>query len=395
MKVCIINNIYPPYHRGGAEQVVKKAVDGLLERGHEVVLITSTPEKNEVEKIGKLTIYRKKPLNLYFYTSGHKHNAFMRLLWHKIDIFQLQMALWVKKVLQEENPDIVHTHNLMGLSFLIPGVIRKYKKPHVHTVHDVQLVEPSGLIMKAQENSWRYTGFPTKVYTWLMKKMMQSPQVIISPSQFLLDFYTSRGFFPESQKEVVRNPLTVDGKAVPSKSGSTFQFLYIGQIEEHKGIFTLVKAMQDIEGAHLHILGSGSKDEKLKTMVSDAANITVHGYVKRKDLPNFFSKIDMTIVPSLCYENSPTVIFESFYFGIPVLASEIEGVEELINPGENGLTCVAGDVENLKERMLWCVEHKQEVQQMSDKTKTALQRLISKDYITRLVELYSDSLKDR
>jgi len=43
MKICIINNLYPPYVRGGAEQVVAKTVQGLLERGHRVVIITSSP----------------------------------------------------------------------------------------------------------------------------------------------------------------------------------------------------------------------------------------------------------------------------------------------------------------------------------------------------------------
>ncbi|MCB9798624.1 glycosyltransferase family 4 protein [Candidatus Nomurabacteria bacterium] len=395
MKVCIINNIYPPYHRGGAEQVVKRAVDGLLERGHEVVLITSTPEKDSVEQFGRLTIYRKKPFNVYFYTDAHKHNVLMRLLWHKIDIFQLQMAHWVKNVIKEENPDIIHTHNLMGLSFLIPRVIRRLGKPHIHTVHDVQLVEPSGLIIKQQETSWRYNGFPTKLYTWLMKFLIKSPLVIISPSQFLLDFYTSRGFFPDSQKEVVRNPLTVDGEVHHKKSDNDFHFLYIGQIEKHKGIFTLVEAFKHVKGAKLHILGSGSQEKTLREMTRENEHIILHGFVKREDLPEFFSKIDMTVVPSLCYENSPTVIFESFYFGIPVLASEIEGVAELIDGGENGLTFCAGDVVDLEKKITWCIKHQQEVQRMSSKTKTALQRLISKDYITRLTELYSQAQENR
>ncbi len=50
MKICIINNLYPPFARGGAEQVVKKTIDNLLTRGHRVVLITSTPQGEYTRK---------------------------------------------------------------------------------------------------------------------------------------------------------------------------------------------------------------------------------------------------------------------------------------------------------------------------------------------------------
>ena len=59
MKVCVISNIYPPFHRGGAEQVVVKTVEGLDRAGHSVIVMTSTPEKNGIEKVGGITIYRK------------------------------------------------------------------------------------------------------------------------------------------------------------------------------------------------------------------------------------------------------------------------------------------------------------------------------------------------
>ena len=199
MKICIINNIYPPYERGGAEQVVRKTVEGLIKAGHEVVLLTSSPKGDEKESMKNLTIYRKKPFNLFFYTQAHKHFFLSRLLWHILDTFNFGVASWVKNILEQEKPQVVHTHNLMGLSFLIPRVIQKLSLRHIHTVHDVQLVEPSGLILKQKEHSWRYNGLPTRMYTALMKRLMGSPDVIISPSQFLLDFYTSRGFFPHSQ----------------------------------------------------------------------------------------------------------------------------------------------------------------------------------------------------
>ena len=172
MRICFITNIYYPYHRGGAEQVVKKTVEGLLLQQHEVIVITATPDKEMIERDGNLTIYRIRPNNIFFYTDASEHSLLARVVWHVINIFNISVASRVKKILQQEEPEVVHTHNLMGLSFLIPGAIRKLHLRHVHTIHDVQLVEPSAIILKQHEHNWRYTGIATRAYTYLMKTLM-------------------------------------------------------------------------------------------------------------------------------------------------------------------------------------------------------------------------------
>lgn len=396
MKVCIIENIYPPYDRGGAEQVVAKTVQGLLSNGHEVVLITSSPKGDEFQESEGLRIYRKRPPNLYFYTDAHQYHPIIRLLWHLIGMFNTPIATWTKEILEKEKPDVVHTHNLMGLSFLIPRVIKKLQLRHVHTVHDVQLVEPSAIIMKLQEKSLQYNGPHTFLYTLIMKWLIGSPNVVISPSKFLLGFYKDRGFFPKSKCIVVRNPITFDlpapeRKRVAQQDGLC-HFLYLGQIEHHKGVLLLVKAfmniLQENPQVRLHIAGSGSQLAEVRQQIGNVDAIHTYGRVEREKLPELFAKVDVAVVPSLCYENSPTVIFESLYFGVPVLASRIEGVAELIKEGENGLTFTAGDVSGLEKKLIWCRDHKNQLQDMSGKTTHSLLGLSLKDYMERLVASY-------
>ncbi len=396
MKICIINNLYPPYARGGAEQVVRKTVEGLMAAGNSVVLITSTPDDPGVEESDDLKIYRIKPKNTFFYTEAHKHDFLSRFLWHIVDTFNFSVSSEVKKILTWEKPDIVHTHNLMGLSFLIPRTIRSLDIRHIHTVHDVQLVEPSGIILKKEENSWRYTGWPTRVYTWIMKKLFASPEVVISPSQFLLDFYKERGFFASSKFVVVRNPMTFsEGKGERGKGkgeNDLFSFLYLGQIEEHKGILFLLRIFKQFvktnANCELHVVGDGSALGDVKDLAEGGENIVVHGRVGRDELPGLFSKTDITIVPSLCYENSPTVIFESLSFGVPVLASRIEGIAELIEEGENGFTFEAGDNESLGEKLQWCVKNREEVEKMSKKIPTTGRS--EGGYVGKLEKLYNE-----
>lgn len=397
MKICLISNLYPPYARGGAEYVVNSTVKGMLERGHSVVVITTSPDGESVSEEKNLKVYRYKPKNLFFYTQAHKHNAFMRLLWHIIDTFHFPSAKYVKRILQREKPDVVHTHNLMGTSFLIPRMIRKLGIRHLHTVHDVQLVEPSGIILKLKEESKRYNGWPIKIYTKIMKNLFGSPNVVISPSQFLLDFYVSRGFFTKSKKVMLRNPVSTQKIDRVISDNSRISFLYLGQIEEHKGVIFLIETflelfIQENIYAELNIVGDGSQMKRIREMTKNNKNIVLHGRVGRDKLPSLFGASNVTIVPSLCYENSPTVIFESLSFGVPVLASRVEGVAELIREGENGFTFETGNRQSLKNKIKWCLENKIKLNEMSKKTAQSLVGLSQGDYIGKLDELYKSDL---
>lgn len=395
MKVAIINNIYPPYDRGGAEQVVVKTVAGLRAAGHQVVVITTTPGKAETEVVASdLTIYRIHPRNLFFYTDAHHHNALARFVWHVIDIFNASAARAVKDILAHEKPDVVHTHNLMGLSFLVPKAIRALQLRHVHTVHDVQLVEPSAMILKLQEKTWRYTGWPTRLYTSLLRALIGSPHIVISPSQFLRDFYTSRGFFKNSTIQVVRNPVMFAPLPPAAKSVDvTTRFGYIGQIETHKGVALLVEAFQKLTNdtpVELHIMGNGTQLEQLKNQTVADARIHWYGRVERKHLPDILQTLDALVVPSLCYENSPTVIFESFACHVPVIASNIEGIAELIQEGENGFTFAAGNATSLTERLVWSTTHRPDLARMGANTQTYLAGLSLSEYIARLETVYKN-----
>jgi len=393
MKISIITNLYPPYARGGAEQVVHKIVDELAALGHSLVIITLAPKKEEKEQQGNVTIYRIHPRNLFFYTDAHHHSVVARFLWHVIDIFHFSTRRKMKEILQTEKPNVVHTHNLMGLGFLIPGLIKKLGLRHIHTVHDVQLVEPSGIILKQYEKSRRYTGLPTKMYTAIMRTLFGSPQVVISPSQFLLQFYEERKFFQNSHRIVMRNPITLPASIQTEKEKGVFTFLYLGQIEEHKGVHFLVESFLEFcktnSNSELHIVGSGSSLGMLQQQAAHEPRVFFHGKVERTRLPEFFAQSSITVVPSLCYENSPTVIFESLSFAVPVLASNIEGIAELIREGENGLTFAAGNMSSLQEKLQWCVENAEEVKNMGIRGKGTLSNFSKEDYLQKLVKIYT------
>ena len=419
MKICLISNLYPPYNRGGAEQVVKNTVEGLLSRGHQVVVVTARPlggsdplsvsplsggdENTPPDKPacpvgregqGRSRVYRFFPWNLFFYGHDYKYPAVIRFFWHIFDVFNIHSFFKVRAILKKEKPDVVHTHNLKGLGYLIPLAIRSLGLRHAHTLHDVQLVEPSGIIIKGEENSWRYNGWPVKFYTNINRRLFGSPQVVISPSKFLMEFYEKRGFFSQSKKIILPNPVIgIRNKesGIRNESVRGLNFLYLGQVEQHKGVFILIEAFKIlnsklvIHNSKLQIVGTGSKLVEAKKLAADCPQIVFHGKAERGELPGIFNQADVVVVPSLCYENSPTVIFESFSFGVPVLASSIEGVAELIHDNENGWTFEAGNVEALASKLQWCASNPEKIKIMRLSALKSVEGLGLEAYLDKLL----------
>lgn len=430
MKVCVISNLFPPYHRGGAERVVASTIAGLKARGFDVMVITAAPRRSGyrasklVEEDG-VRVYRFFPYNLFFYGDDFLHSTPVRFVWHIFDVFNIFSYFTIKRILQRERPDVVHTHNLKGIGYLIPLLVRRLGIHYVHTLHDVQLVTPSGIIMKYHERDFPNNFFLTRLYERVNKWLFESPSVLISPSKFLMNFYEARGFFKSSKKIILPNPVDrVGGEAHRfSQDPAVCRFVYLGQIEEHKGVLLLIKTfrafvegnarvrddtgrIQKINDApsnsqnilptskwHLTVVGSGSKFTQACALADGCPQISLRGRVGREELQSILRDADVTVVPSLCYENSPTVIFESFAFGVPVLASAIEGVSELIQDGKNGLTFTAGNAEELARGLKWFVDNRGQWPEMSMSAQQSLKGLDLASYLDKLVNLcYSKML---
>lgn len=170
MRICLINNLYPPHAKGGAERVVNEEAKALKALGHDVCVITAVPLPSNGDASVSLTdengvrVYRFHPLNLFFYGELSRYGNLIRSLWHLWDLVNPFTTRTVRDILKRERPDVVHTHNLKGIGFGVVSAIRRLRLRHVHTFHDVQLAVPSGLIIKGQEHGPLIDGTPAGVY---------------------------------------------------------------------------------------------------------------------------------------------------------------------------------------------------------------------------------------
>jgi len=203
--------------RGGAEMVVKRIFDELKEKNIDAFVITTTPSGDKREG------------DVYFLNSAfHKLNKIpfvLRFFYHIWDSFNFVNYFKIKKILKKERPDIVMTHALKGIGFLIPHLLRRLKIKHVHTLHDIQLIHPSGLMFYKKE--WVANTPHAKIYQMINKFLFGSPDLIISPSSWLMEMMRSRNFFPNSKKVILPNPISIQvDKKISQKENNKFYKTY-------------------------------------------------------------------------------------------------------------------------------------------------------------------------
>lgn len=367
-----------------------------LKKSHQVMLLTTQPEDVKNFQVdGNLTICRYNPKNIYHLLNDYKRSYPKKLFWHLFDLFNFKVARRMKWEIKKFDPEMVITHNLKGFSFQIPRIIRKLKIFHVHVLHDYQLIDPQGSLYRQGQNLRQIKGF-YRFYSIITKKLINNPNLVISPSKFVLNKHLEYGFFKRSKIVVLPNPCLISPMVIP-KSGlrkietdnSIIRFLYLGQIEAHKGVEFLTRVFMKYNSpqSQLIIAGEGSQLPYIKNMALLDERIKILGKVKREEFNDLFGQADILIVPSLWWENLPTVIYEAYGNQIPVLASDSGGSKELIKEGETGWIFKANDENDLLAKLNYLNSIKGQLADYGKKGYEFIQQYSADKYVQRLLEL--------
>lgn len=396
MKICLISNLYKPWVIGGAEIYVENIAKELSKK-HEVFIITSEPFnglkslKPEIESQDNIKIYSFYPANIYHTYYSKNVNDFIKPIWHLIDIWNPHSYIVIKSILKKEKPDIVHTHNLGGISPAALYAAKGCKIPLVHTIHDYSFLCPRATLVHASSSS--ICNDPAsfcRLYRKLKKMTTKKVDIITSPSNFVLGAFDDSGFFSSIDQRIF---LTL-GLDIPhgskKKEKDTFDILYIGQVVKHKGIDVLIEAFRGLpaKNIRLHIVGKGHQSGEMEKIAGDP-RIILHGYIS-SDLKNeLFYRADVCVVPSIWYENSPLVIYESFFHGVPVVGSRIGGIPELIREGYNGLLFEAGNPKELRQSLQYLVNHPDELKKMGEGALESAKKYTIQAHANKLEDIYT------
>ena len=341
-------------------------------------------------KSGRRKVYY---INGIYYDLG-KLPKFSRLFWHFIDMFDVGSYFSVRRVLKKEKPDIVMTHNLKGVGYLVPAAIRSLKIKHIHTLHDIQLLHPSGLMFYGEENL--VNGIFSKFYQFMCRRLFGSPNAVISPSKWLMEEHIGRGFFKNSKKVILPNPVSAARREARGarREEKIFRFLYVGLIEEHKGVLFLIRSFLHFEQSEkslkyglkpeLLIVGDGSKLKQARELIGENKSVKLLGRMKNNEVMELTRSSDCLIMPSLCYENSPTVIYEAMSASLPVIASRLGGIPELVG---RDLLFEPGNEEDLIDKIKRAIQHKDEIRKAAEAKQETIKNFSVRNYVRALIKL--------
>jgi glycosyltransferase involved in cell wall biosynthesis len=165
---------------------------------------------------------------------------------------------------------------------------------------------------------------------------------------------------------------------VRNKTDQPVRYGYIGQIAPHKGVDLLVKAFVNLRGNNKSLVIYGPQDQdlpyvaELERIASGAQNISFRGTFPSEELPQRLSQIDVLVIPSRWYENSPLVLLYALATKTPAIVSDVKGMTEFVKNDFNGLTFQLNSLRHLTTVMQGLVDNPRTIQRLSQNAAYAM-----------------------
>jgi glycosyltransferase involved in cell wall biosynthesis len=378
MRVLIAHNAYR--HRGGEDTVVESEAALLRTHGHQVEILSRS--NDEVAEMPSLALARD-------------------TLWSQRTVRDL--SGWVAAF----KPDLVHAHNTFPLiSPSLYWAAARTGVPVVQTLHNFRLLCLNALFLREGRVCedcmghlpWRgvaracYRGSrPASAALAGMLALHRSLGTYRNRvTRYIALNEFCRGKFIEGglpAKRVVVKPNFVDAPAPAETTRSGL--LFVGRLSAEKGIATLALAMQQVPGASLRVAGDGPEAGSLEG---------VPGVVRLGSLPGDGVRAEMEralvlVVPSIWYENFPRTIVEAFAAGLPVVASRIGALAEIVTDGKTGLLFEPGNPHDLAEKISWALGNPERMAGMGRNARAQYEAEFSAEVnYRRLIEIYDDAM---
>ncbi|HEY0841823.1 glycosyltransferase [Methylotenera sp.] len=326
-------------------------------------------------------------------------------------------TLWSKKsadevsaVIKRFKPDVIHSHNTFPLiSPSLYYAAARQNIPVVQTLHNFRLFCAQAMFMrdgKVCEDclgklAWRgvirgcYRG--SKLQSAAVVSMQGLHRMLgtyqhkvtryIALNQFCSDKFIEAGL-PKSRMSIKPNfidlPLLTNDSTQLRQGG-----LFVGRLSIEKGLVTLAEAASIYTQAKLEIIGVGPEERMLKTH----ANISLQGWKAPIDIYASMRSASYLVMPSIWYENFPRTLVEAFACGLPVIASRLGAMAELIDDGFTGLLFEPGNAKDLAEKMQWADSHPEEMLKMGREARWEYEtKYTSAINFKQLMAIYKDAI---
>lgn len=381
MKVLQVHNHYR--FRGGEDVMFEQIGAMLRENGHDVVVFER--HSNVVQGVlGKLNAVASS-----IYSSESKRQ--------------------VDAVLRTERPELVHIHNLYPL--ISPSILescRDRATPVVMRCPNYRLVCPTGLHLRDGKhctkchNGHEYWCALTNcrgnalesaavaIRNALVRKwglIAENVTMFVPPSECVKRRLVEAGI-PRERIRVVPNMVGVPQHTADPSQGTYVAFA--GRLSAEKGAETFLSAAARLPHIPFRLAGEGELLPGLRRRAPE--NVTFVGQLPRHQLASFYGGARMSVVPSVWEEAFGLVAAESMAHGVPVIASNIGALPEIVDHGRTGLLFEPGNDELLAAQIAALWDAPEEGKEMGVRGREKVLREYARDvYYSRILGVYRDA----
>ncbi len=349
-KVLIIHNRYE--HRGGEDTVMEAELELLRQRGHEVELFEKTYAELQAQPRWKVAL-----------------NA----------IWNPATAQALRQQLGRFQPDVVHFHNAFPLvSYGAYQVVGKAGYPIIQTMHNFRWMCAQAQLFRDQKVCEDCIGhFP---WRGVLHGCYRGSRVQTAASLVPLAVHRALGTFPQhitlfiALNEFCRakfiegglpaakfrvKPNFISAQPLPNM-GPRQGGLFVGRLSKEKGLDVLAAAAATFAEPPVTVIGGGD----LEVMARTTFGAKFRGFQDLGTILTEMAQAAYLVIPSTWYENFPRTIVESFAMGLPVIASRLGAMAEIVEDGVTGLHFQPGNAVDLAAKIQWAQAHPAEMATM-------------------------------
>lgn len=266
----------------------------------------------------------------------------LRHLLREISPFQDVLGFFeLRRRLRELAPDIVHVHSAKA-GILGRLAARSMKIPAIYTAHGWPFTE--GVSERRR-----------KLYTGIERLMAKFAQRVITVSDYDRSIALAADVGTPNLLVTIHNgiPEIEPELKVRRDEGEVIRLVMVARFEEPKNHAALLQALSELGGRnwHLELIGDGPNFASMKSLARELGlvdQVTFMG--ARDDVPDRLSQSEVLLLVSR-WEGLPLTILEAMRAGLPVVASDVGGVNEAVSEGETGFLVPRDDCEALRSKM--------------------------------------------
>lgn len=296
------------------------------------------------------------------------------------NIIDVRQMIRIGRLIRERNMKIVHCHDAKTRIY---GYMLKFFFPRVKFIGTIH-----GWIARRRRSSY---------YIQLDRFALKRFDAVIVVSMSTMQTAQKHGL---RRLHLIHNSIdTNKWQPLPSKKETGLRVGFVGRISKEKGPFDFVLTAANIlkkyPGCELIVAGSGPEEDDMKTLARQkniAKSFSFLGHLDESQLRVLYSRLDLLLMTSYT-EALPMSLLEACAMQVPVVATRVGGVGEIIQDGYNGLLAEAGDVATISANALRLLEDRDLAQRLATNGRTVVQQRFSlQSCVKKIEEVYSNVL---